>query len=302
MKRALFLTIILLGILGAQTAAVEIFNDNFDRPDGPLGPPWELLDASPLYIENQRVVAHADEYGLMIYEEPCPDCYCNEVTLLAIFNFSTNTNYDGRFQFFIGGGDNVVDYWGFIAKIGLDEVSLYSYDDVNGEVELLSVPSPLGYDFGYQLVFGYDPDAQTVFLYVYGPVALEVDMSVPIYSDPLCSCAIGIENLDAGGDDAWIDTVAFGYCCEPTAVEDFDAGSDLAAWPQPFSSTVRLRAGGRHPDGDVEIFDVRGRRVALVPLRDGMARWDGAHVPAGLYLARIAGAPESATVRLIKLH
>jgi hypothetical protein len=46
-------TILLLGALGSQPAGAEIFVDDFDRADGPLGPPWELLDQSPLYIENQ---------------------------------------------------------------------------------------------------------------------------------------------------------------------------------------------------------------------------------------------------------
>jgi len=79
-------TILLLGILGFEPANAEIFADDFNRPDGPLGPPWELLDQSPLYIENQGVVARENEYGLMLYGEQCPNCYCGEAILLATFN------------------------------------------------------------------------------------------------------------------------------------------------------------------------------------------------------------------------
>ena len=78
-------------------------------------------------------------------------------------------------EFFIGGGETESDYWGFNAKLGLDEVSLYSIDNVNGEIELVTVPSPLEHDFNYQMLFIYDPDTQAVSLIVYGAVEPVVD-------------------------------------------------------------------------------------------------------------------------------
>ena len=298
------MTILLLSVLCSQPANAELFTDNFDRADGPLGPPWELLDQSPLYIENQRAVAQANEYGLMLYGEPCPECYCDEVTLLAGFNFSANTDYDGRFQFYIGGGgtDAGADYWGFNARIGLDEVSLYSIDDENGEIELVTVPTPLEHDFNYQMVLLYDSDTQTVSLIVYGAVEPVVDLTVPASSNPFCFCAIGIENLSATGDQGSISGVAFEYCCDTTDAPDFAANATLDAWPQPFTTRVNLRAVSAIAGSRVEIFDVAGRRVGVLPLRSGLGSWDASDLPAGLYLARIAGASGGRPVKLIKLR
>lgn len=234
-------TILLLCFFGSALANAEIFIDDFDRPDGPLGPPWELLDQSPLYIENQSVVARENEYGLMLYGEQCPSCYCGEATLLATFNFSTNTDYDGRFQFFIGGGETESDYWGFNAKIGLDEVSLYSIDDANGEIELVTVPSPLMHDFTHPMAFRYDPDTQEVLLVVNGPVSPLVNLAVPASSDPFCFIAMGIENLDATGDEGRIQVVQFQYCCEnavPTVAVELTCLP--ASGTVPFSTTLAV--------------------------------------------------------------
>ncbi len=302
MRCILIMTILLLGVFGSLPASAEIFTDHFDRADGPLGAPWELLDQSPLYIENQRVVAQANEYGLMLYGEPCPECYCDEATLLAGFNFSTNTDYDGRFQFFIGGGETEDDYWGFNAKIGLDEVSLYSIDNVNGEIELVTVPSPLEHDFNYSMVFLYASDTQAVSLIVYGAVEPVVDLTVPASSDPFCFLAIGIENLNATGDQGRIDGVQFQYCCETTDAPDFAAGVPLDAWPQPFATRVNLRAASAIAGSRVEIFDVAGRRVGALRLRAGLGFWDAGDLPAGIYLARIVDAIGSQPVKLIKLR
>jgi hypothetical protein len=298
-------TILLVGILGAlapRPVNAEVFSDDFDRADGPLGPPWELLDQSLLYIENQRAVAHANEYGLMLYGEQCPDCYCDAVTVLSTFNFSTNTDYDGRFQYFIGGGEVGGDYWGFNAKLGLDEVSLYSIDDENGEIELATVPSPLQHDFNHAMAFYYDVDAQAVSLKVYGAVQVVVDLTVPAASNPFCFLAMGIENLDATGDEGSIGAVTFEYCCDTTGVTGHRANPPLVAWPQPFTTRVNLRAAAAAADSRVEIFDVAGRRVGALRLQSGRGSWEARDLPAGVYLARVADAAGSQPLKLIKMR
>ncbi len=302
MRYIQIVTILLLGFLGSEPANAEIFSDDFDRADGPLGPPWELLDQSPLHIENQRVVARENEYGLMLYGEQCPSCYCGEAILRATFDFSTNTDYDGRFQFFIGGGETEDDYWGFNAKIGLDEVSLYSIDEVNGEIELATVPSPLMHDFNHSMVFRYDPDTQEVSLAVYGPVSVLVNLTVPASSDPFCFLAIGIENLDATGDEGRINSVHFHYCCETSSVPDFAGSASLDVWPQPFTTRVNLRSASTIDGTRVEIFDVAGHRVGALRLHSGLGFWEAGDLPSGIYMARIVDAIGSQPVKLIKLR
>ena len=303
MRYIQIVTILLLGFLGSEPAKAETFSDDFARADGPLGPPWELLDQSPLYIENQSVVARENEYGLMLYGELCPSCYCGEAILMATFNFSTNTDYDGRFQFFIGGGETEEDYWGFNARIGLDEVSLYSIDDVNGEIELASTRSPLMHDFNHAMVLRYDLTTQEVSLIVYGPVSPLVNLTVPASSDPFCFLAIGIENLNATGDEGQINNVQFQYCCETSAVPYTAAGgASLDAWPQPFTTRVNLRSVSATPGTQVEIFDVAGRRVGELRLHSGLGFWEAGDLPSGIYMARIVDAIGSQPVKLIKLR
>jgi hypothetical protein len=302
MQGLLILTILLFGVLGSLPANAQIFSDNFNRADGPLGPPWELLDQSPLTIENQRVYAGANEYGLMLYGEQCPACYCDEVTLVAGFNFSSSTDYDGRFQFFIGGGETEGDYWGFNAKIGLDEVSLHSIDNVNVETELAAVPSPLQHDFNHQMVLRYAFDTQEVSLIVYGPISPVVNLTVPISSGPFCFFAMGIENLDATGNQGSIGGVNYQYCCRATSVPGFAARATLDAWPQPFTTRVNLRSNSAIGGSRVEIFDLAGRRVGALRLQSGLGIWETGDLPAGIYLARVADAIGSEPVKLIKLH
>jgi hypothetical protein len=84
---------------------------------------------------------------------------------------------------------------------------MYSIDEVNGEIELATVPSPLMHDFNHSMVFRYDPDTQEVLLSVYGPVSPLVNLTVPASSDPFCFIAIGIDNQNATGDEGQINVV-----------------------------------------------------------------------------------------------
>lgn len=303
MRRVLFVVLFLCGGLGSLPAAAELFTDDFNRSDGPLGPPWELLDQSPLYIVDQRVQAQADEYGLMVYDEQCPDCYCAYSTLQADFGFSADTGYDGRFQFFIGGGESGSHYWGFIAKVGLDEISIWRYDDSAGEVLLSAEPSPLQHARDYTFAMAYTPDPPLLVTAVgEGGPAVYLSM-LPVSSEPFCYGAIGIENLGATGDTGWLDNVLFEYCCEPTGVDGLAGDAPLRASPSPFTDGVDLRAaspGGA--EATVAIFDVTGRRVDTVTLAGGAARWEATDLPAGLYLARLVDSPDAPPVRLVKLH
>jgi len=72
--------------------------------------------------------------------------------------------------------------------------------------------------------------------------------------------------------------------------------SGLAAWPNPFTTTVRLSGGPAVPSGGVEIVDVGGRLLRRLTSRVGQGRWewdgrgaDGSPAPPGFYWARARG-------------
>ncbi len=302
MRRAVLVTVLICGGLGIQPAAADLFFDNFNRADGPLTAPWEPL-ASLLYIQGQRVVAQANTYGEMIYREPCGECYSAEASVAADFGFSSSTDYGGHFRFFIGGGSQEEGhYWGFIAKIGLSAVAIYSYDETSGEQEIVSVTSPLEYVYAYRMTLAYDPLAQTIALTIVedgGPTVLA--LSEPRASEPFCYCIIVIDNMEVIGDQGWLDDVAFAYSCDPTAAPPATPALALRAWPSPFTRFVELRALAADPGARAAIFDVAGRQVAELPLREGGARWDAGDLPAGAYFARLAGQPDGQAVKLLKL-
>jgi flagellar hook assembly protein FlgD len=67
--------------------------------------------------------------------------------------------------------------------------------------------------------------------------------------------------------------------------------------PNPFRSATTITIPGPAIDGtELRIYDVRGRMVRVLAARRPQVAWDGrnqggAPVPAGLYFARLAGAP-----------
>jgi len=94
-------------------ASAEIFFDDFNRPDGPLGEPWFLLN-SYLYIETYRVVANSDEFGNMGYR--AGDVYL-EASIEADTNFNDDQG-DGLFHLYTGGGEDEQEAWGYGGVVG----------------------------------------------------------------------------------------------------------------------------------------------------------------------------------------
>lgn len=87
------------------------------------------------------------------------------------------------------------------------------------------------------------------------------------------------------------------------------AGRPLAvrlAGPNPFGGATAIMVASAEavPDARVELFDVVGRRVAVLhrgPLAAGDSRLlvDGSALPAGVYVVRVLAGAESATLRLV---
>jgi hypothetical protein len=87
----------------------------------------------------------------------------------------------------------------------------------------------------------------------------------------------------------------------------------LAAWPNPFrpgqgAASLRYGRGAAGLDAEINIFDVNGRLQRVLRTNaEGMTRWDGRNargeeLPAGVYLARVAGEAEMEAERIVLLR
>ena len=84
------------------------------------------------------------------------------------------------------------------------------------------------------------------------------------------------------------------------------SAASLRAVPSVTSSGTRFVLGNAaRADATLDVFDVRGRRVASLPMRDGETAWDtrdegGAWLASGVFLARVRGTQETARVTLVR--
>jgi len=80
----------------------------------------------------------------------------------------------------------------------------------------------------------------------------------------------------------------------------------LAAIPNVTRGSTRfVRANGTDASALLDVFDVQGRRVSTLTMRDGASSWDGrdtggARLASGVYLARVRGTGETARVTIVR--
>jgi len=73
----------------------------------------------------------------------------------------------------------------------------------------------------------------------------------------------------------------------------------LHAYPNPYNSSTIIFVNGMER-ADIGIFDIAGRRIALLHAENGSAVWDASGFSSGAYFARIVGAGElSNTLKLL---
>jgi len=83
----------------------------------------------------------------------------------------------------------------------------------------------------------------------------------------------------------------------------------LRVYPNPARGSVRFAADFARvrTGGSIEVYSAAGRRVARVSLDSAEALWNGRDaqgraLPSGLYFARLASAPETASTKFLLLH
>ncbi len=97
------------------------------------------------------------------------------------------------------------------------------------------------------------------------------------------------------------------------APNSLPTGGLLASWPNPFrpdagATSLRYGRGAAGLDAEINIFDVSGRLQRVLRTNsDGLTRWDGRDtsgelLPAGIYLARVAGETQMKAERIVLLR
>jgi hypothetical protein len=70
----------------------------------------------------------------------------------------------------------------------------------------------------------------------------------------------------------------------------------LSAYPNPFNSSTTIRI---NHDTPILIYDITGRRIAMLHTEQGKAVWDASNIPSGIYFARAQTGKSEQSIKLI---
>jgi hypothetical protein len=151
---AILIVLVLVSLPAAalSTDWVAVFSDDFNRPDGPLEPPW--FDAAPdtLFIQSGRVVSAESTYSLSGY-----DHHRGSQSAVLETHFGFQGDEDGWFHFWIAGisGSDTVSYG---VEIDTQTLGLYFYPP-----ESLIVESAFAFDLNsfYTMRLAYEHSTGT---------------------------------------------------------------------------------------------------------------------------------------------
>lgn len=199
--RLICITVALLLWLLPATAMSEVFTDDFNRDDGPLGDPWFLVSGSPLSIAGNRVVGNV-AFGNMGHRPSIPS---TEASLEYDLCFNGDNPDGGPFSLHIAGVEGETA-WGFYGEVYLDSIKLGRFFP---EEELATAYYPLDDGATYHARLEYEHAGNRLSL------VLENDQGTSIVSvDALVSpagpfeiCSISIEKY--GTAIKWLDNVTF---------------------------------------------------------------------------------------------
>jgi hypothetical protein len=133
-------------------------------------------------------------------------------------------------------------------------------------------------------------------------------------SDVLDDCRGMAYSSEGGTDFLWVSHPVEGMIYQlsvPTVGVAERAGAlvgstSLSASANPFAGSVTITAAHGWAQGDIEIYDLMGRRLLQAPF-DGSFTWsgrdsDGTEAPAGIYVVRaLGGFGSTSVIRLTRL-
>jgi hypothetical protein len=302
----LIVLILLISVPASLSAGWQIvFSDDFNRPDGPLGPPW--FDAGPgvLRIQSGRVVCDSLAYGLSGYDhsEAGPS-----IALETDFSFLGDAN--GWFHFWIAGIGGPGDTVAYGAEMDRHTFGLYFYPP-----ESLLVEKAFAFDpyTVYTMRLEYDHLTGIASLIVrdaFGPTADSI-WTYGVGTD-FNTIRVGIEDKDS--IDKWFDNVVLWQ--KPWSGmpdEARDGGPRLKIhrpYPNPCSEqTVIAYETPRSMHVSITIYNTVGQEVrrwqhrAATPgyhehLWDATSN-DGSRVAPGVYLCTVQAEAQAVSRKIV---
>lgn len=307
MKHLTILSVILI-LTATATFSADwdvVFSDDFNRPDGPLGPPW--LDYAPdtLSIQSGRVVLPQTGYGLSGFDdsETGP-------SMVLEMDFSFLGDEDGWFHAWIGGIGGSGDTVAYGAEFDRDTFGLYFYPP-----ESLLVEEGFAFDpyTVYSMRLAYDHSTGIASLSVrdaFGVAGDSIGVSGP--STDFSMMRVGVENKVY--TSKWLDNVVLRVML----------WSGVQAWPRSSARHVELYPPYPNPcrdatviafeipragDVSVAIYNMQGQEIrrwhrpACAPGYHEQ-RWDatsgdGDRISPGVYLCTVKAGDQSVSRKLI---
>ena len=181
-----------------------ILSDDFNQSNGPLTEPWIFFpETDMLFIEDEHVVAKANEYGLAGFI--ANDSY-ESVAIESSFNFNQDDT-EGRFQFFCAGADDSRTPFAVMTKISHDLITLWQ---AFPETEILSAAYNFTLNTIYKMRLEYfSPDSLLTLDIINetGTILENFQVNSLVFPDDFSGCYFGIEN--SSGSDKYFDKQGF---------------------------------------------------------------------------------------------
>jgi hypothetical protein len=301
--------LIVLVLVSIPTVAIstdweEVFSDDFNRPDGPLGFPW--FDAGPdtLYIQSGRVVSAESTYSLSGYDHPEGR---PSAVLEAHFGFGGDEG--GRFHFWIAGvlGPDTVAYG---VEIEAETFGLYFYPP-----ESLIVENTFAFDLDsfYTMRLAYDQSTGTASVSVQDFFSPAGDSTGATgVGTSFSTIRVGIENRMYA--DKWLDNVVFRQISLSGVPGETRAGSRGIELNPPYPNPCNGEAVIAYDmavagDVSVALYNALGQEVRCWHLTGAgrgyhETRWDGTssdggQVSSGVYVCTVETAEAAASRKII---
>jgi hypothetical protein len=305
-KLVLLVTLVALPITAWAGWEIAFFDD-FNRPDGPLGPPWVIAGPDTLQINSGRVICPFDtSYGLVAYTD---DESGPSIALELDFSFFGDT--DGWFHGWIGGTTESGDTVAYGAELERGLFGLYYYPP-----ESLIVERPFTYeDYNvYSMRLAYDRSTGKASLTIrdtYGVAWDSVGVTGP--GSEFSMVYVGIENRSY--DDAkWLDNTTMWLEATSGLPEGRSPATPMlslaAPFPNPSSGRTLISFDVRtSADVSITVSDILGREVMTWDRSNAApgnhevswdaTTYDGSLVSPGVYLCTLRAGTETRSRKMV---
>ena len=281
-----------------------ILSDDFNQSNGPLTEPWIFFpETDTLFIEDEHVVAKANEYGLAGFI--ANDSY-ESVAIESSFNFNQDDT-EGRFQFFCAGADDSRTPFAVMTKISHDLITLWQ---AFPETEILSAAYNFTLNTIYKMRLEYfSPDSLLTLDIINetGTILENFQVNSLVFPDDFSGCYFGIEN--SSGSDKYFDNILFQSATNLSTeksneipITDFLLSKN---YPNPFNPTTTISFS--IPEfglTTITAYDITGRQLEtltneVLSVGNYSINWNASSYPSGVYLIRMESGDFTQTQKVV---